>query len=142
MNTDVALSNICIPRDAIMCSDVGCKDISHGKSLYAMYDCIVEALYEASKSCCRYKTEKGITISQDGKKLCQHTIQQLRRLFGMGTGGQTQKWACPRVYARLMPDINMLSGTLTSMNRGLIYKHCVHTKECVRYVLHKLLYLK
>ena len=44
MKTDVALSNICIPRDAIMCSDVGCKDISHSKSLCDMYDCIVEVM--------------------------------------------------------------------------------------------------
>ena len=59
MKTDVALSNICTPRDAIMCSDVGCKDISHSKSLCDMYDCIVEALYESSKSWCRYTGKRN-----------------------------------------------------------------------------------
>ena len=59
MKTDVALSNICIPLDAIMCSDVGCKDMSYGNSLCDMYDCIVEALYEASKSWCRYTGKRN-----------------------------------------------------------------------------------
>ena len=42
-----------------MCSDVGCKDMSYGNSLCDMYDCIVEALYEASKSWCRYTGKRN-----------------------------------------------------------------------------------
>lgn len=46
---DVLLSDVYLPKGAIMCSDVNCNDISHSKDVCAMYDCIVGAVYEASR---------------------------------------------------------------------------------------------
>lgn len=43
-NTDVLLSDVYLPKGAIMCSDVNCNEISHRKALCAMYDGIVRAV--------------------------------------------------------------------------------------------------
>lgn len=41
VNTDRCLSNINLPRDAIMCSDVNCKDANHHRDICSMYNDIV-----------------------------------------------------------------------------------------------------
>lgn len=45
VSTDKCLSNICLPRDAMMCSDVNCKDVNHQKDICLMYNDIVNALH-------------------------------------------------------------------------------------------------
>lgn len=47
--TNVLFSNLHLPYDAILCSDVNCKDNTHNKDLCTLYDCIVGAMYEASR---------------------------------------------------------------------------------------------
>nr|XP_055036878.1 uncharacterized protein LOC129424288 [Misgurnus anguillicaudatus] len=49
VNTDRCLGNIKLPRDAIMCSDVNCKDPSHQRDICSMYNDIVNALHGCSK---------------------------------------------------------------------------------------------
>lgn len=48
-NTDDLLSDVYLPIGAIICADVNCNESSHCKDLCAMYDCIVGAVYEASR---------------------------------------------------------------------------------------------
>ncbi len=47
--TDTLLDKVVLPRDAILCSDVNCNDISHGTAFCDMYDDIVRSLHEASR---------------------------------------------------------------------------------------------
>ena len=47
--TDDLLSKVKLPLGAVMCDDVNCKNESHRQDLCAMYDCIVGAVYEASR---------------------------------------------------------------------------------------------
>ena len=48
--TNVLLSDVYLPKGAIMCSDVYCNEISHHKALCAMYAGTVGAVYEAFRS--------------------------------------------------------------------------------------------
>lgn len=47
--TDKFLSNINLSRDAILCSDVNCKNVEHGKDLCSMCNDIIGAVYEGSE---------------------------------------------------------------------------------------------
>ncbi|XP_058650707.1 uncharacterized protein LOC131551670 [Onychostoma macrolepis] len=49
VSTDKCLSNIRLPRDAMMCSDVNCKDVNHQRDICSMYNDIVNALHGCSK---------------------------------------------------------------------------------------------
>ncbi len=49
VSTDKCLSDIHLPRDAMMCSDVNCKDVNHQKDICSMYNDIVNVLYGCSK---------------------------------------------------------------------------------------------
>lgn len=48
-NTDQYLSNVYLPKEAIMCKDVNCQIEEHKSNLYAMYDDVVAALFEGGK---------------------------------------------------------------------------------------------
>ena len=65
--TDVLLSDVYLPRDAIMCSDVNCNVMSHRKDLCVMYNDIVEAMYEASRSYHNY-SKRGKSDTKPGWK--------------------------------------------------------------------------
>lgn len=34
--TDIILNDVCLPKGAIMCSDVNCNEIAHRKALFVM----------------------------------------------------------------------------------------------------------
>lgn len=42
LRTDSFLNNIALPQEALMCSDMNCKDVQHAEKLCAMYDVIVK----------------------------------------------------------------------------------------------------
>ena len=44
LRTDRQFNNIAVPHEALMCSDMNCKDVQHAKKLCAMYDTIVKCL--------------------------------------------------------------------------------------------------
>ena len=48
--TDVLLSNVFLPYEAIMCSDFNCMDKSHHNHICLMYEAITQAICEASVS--------------------------------------------------------------------------------------------
>lgn len=48
--TDSLLIEVVLPRDVIMCTDVNWNESSHGSALCYVYDDIVGAVYEASRS--------------------------------------------------------------------------------------------
>lgn len=48
-NTDKYLKNIYLPKEAILCKGVKCKNLEHKHKLCSMYDDIVTALYESGK---------------------------------------------------------------------------------------------
>jgi len=47
--TDGLLGNIALPKDAMSCRDINCKNLQHGKDLCGLYDSIVETLNIASR---------------------------------------------------------------------------------------------
>lgn len=53
--TDQSLSNIHIPRDAVICNDVNCSSVEHGNALCSVYDSIAKSLHEGSKHFCKHK---------------------------------------------------------------------------------------
>ena len=59
--TDVLLSEVQLPLDAVMCSDLNCNNTAHCKDLCAMYDSIVNTLYVASRPLLTY-SDKAHTI--------------------------------------------------------------------------------
>ena len=58
-HTDQLLGNIVLPKDAILCRDINCKNVEHSKLLCSLYDCIVESINVSSKSLIKKKLKAG-----------------------------------------------------------------------------------
>ena len=65
--TDGLFWDVYLPRDAILCSDVNCNNISHCKDLCTMYNYIAGAVYEASRPFFTY-SHKRQSIKPGWKK--------------------------------------------------------------------------
>lgn len=61
-NTDHYLSNVYLPREAIMCKDVNCQIEEHKSNLCVMYDDVVAALLEGGKPLQKHRRNRAYNI--------------------------------------------------------------------------------
>ena len=54
---DALLCNIQVPRDALWCRYMNCKDDQHGKQLCSLYEAIVQSLKNSSRSLYKHRTK-------------------------------------------------------------------------------------
>ena len=59
-HTDMLLGNIELPKDAIFCRDMNCKNQEHCKALCSLYDYIVNSISASSKSLHKPKSIRGV----------------------------------------------------------------------------------
>lgn len=60
MNTDTLLSNIYLPKEAVMCRDGNCNNSDHKSVISSMYEDIVKMLFESCKPLQRSKSKKKV----------------------------------------------------------------------------------
>lgn len=58
-HSKVLLGNIILPKDAVLCRDVNCRNIEHSEALCSFYNRIVPSLITASKHLCRPRQNRG-----------------------------------------------------------------------------------
>ena len=73
--TNVLFNNIHLPYEAISCSNVNCKTNTHSKDLCTLYDCIVGALYEASRSLYKSAAVKNKVMPGWNKHVAAHSAE-------------------------------------------------------------------
>lgn len=56
-HSDALLGNIEIPKDALLCQDMNCKNVQHCKELCSLYEAIVESLGVSSRPLHRHRTK-------------------------------------------------------------------------------------
>ena len=54
------LSNIHLPKEAILCEDANCTRVGHKRDLCSMYDNVVSALYDGGKPFHKHDTEQEV----------------------------------------------------------------------------------
>lgn len=59
-HSDALLGNIEVPKDALLCRDINCKDAQHCKDLCSLYEAIVESLSISSRPL--YKLMKNARV--------------------------------------------------------------------------------
>lgn len=84
LRTENLLNNIALPHEALICTDMNCKDVQHVEKICAMYDCIVKCLNVSSEPLCKSKC-KVLNSRPGWKEFVAEKYAEAREAFRLWT---------------------------------------------------------
>ena len=104
--TDSLLSDVELPRDALMCTDMNCKDKHHAEKLCAMYDDIVKCLYASSEPFINHRS-KVPNIRPGWNEFVSEQHAAAREAFRLWSEADPDRECCLITKNSQMLDLNM-----------------------------------